>query len=687
MKRLSIALVLLGVVTSLAAAQHPNQSRGFSADGVYDFQHLDSVNMFNGGMTLRIPLGPEYKINGGFTYRFALTYNSNLWHWHTVTNINPYPGFPRSGGDPTWGIAEPDPRSNAAFGWIFSLGRLFNDPDCACFVFESPDGGDHKFQFVDAQGNSTAGDLTYLRLKNNRSNGLMTVNAPDGVTYTFKSFNPTTWVWDQNGNQPWYLIAINDTLGNQVSISYSSSEAYQEIWTISDSAGRVSVASFNVVTPEDPKTRMTLLRKLEQRSFGQTAAQDFGAVYDFVATSGPVVVPRPPRDNTNLDQHRVYELLEIQLPPDANNVRAKYKMTDGTPYYQNDSVAPGVLRRLELPTGGAIEWDYEPVDFSGGSAAVPSLTSSVAVSERRMVSPSWPKMTDAAYAGQTPLLLTQYHHFRGYHECAATSCPSQPTVCKPIVHRQMTGTSTTVRPDGVPVTTIAYFSLYRGGNTRKTDYCDRGNWHTWEYGLPLTHYEDSDAQGRSLSTEIREGAIDWTTFANPDLRAAGRVPTGNSRVIQETWVRYSADSSTVMNDDESTDDPVFDINRREESRKTVEPYNTALNSDPIASHFCGDSSKKDCWAITDSIAASYDGYGHYRQTVTTNNAPGVNARTSFTNYQAPSATLYNTSTYTEQCVADASVTDVVADCAGLSGPSSRPVLTTKFSFDPATALL
>ena len=48
-----------------AAAQlQPNLGRGFAADKVYDFLDLDTVNRFNGNLTLHIPVGQAYAGNG-----------------------------------------------------------------------------------------------------------------------------------------------------------------------------------------------------------------------------------------------------------------------------------------------------------------------------------------------------------------------------------------------------------------------------------------------------------------------------------------------------------------------------------------------------------------------------------------------------------------------------------------------
>src|SRR5436853_2277336 len=79
-RRLALALLLM-LAASAGAQLHPNLGRGFAADKVYDFLDLDSVNRFNGNLTLRIPVGQTYSGSGTLSYQFALVYNSSCWDY------------------------------------------------------------------------------------------------------------------------------------------------------------------------------------------------------------------------------------------------------------------------------------------------------------------------------------------------------------------------------------------------------------------------------------------------------------------------------------------------------------------------------------------------------------------------------------------------------------------------------
>ena len=73
------AVVWSLVVTSLHGQQTPNAAPGFRAEGVYDFNGLDDVALFNGALSVTLPLGLEYPAGGGYSYQFSLRYHSTLW--------------------------------------------------------------------------------------------------------------------------------------------------------------------------------------------------------------------------------------------------------------------------------------------------------------------------------------------------------------------------------------------------------------------------------------------------------------------------------------------------------------------------------------------------------------------------------------------------------------------------------
>ena len=94
-----LLLALLLLAAPVAAQENPDVARGFSADKLYQFGELDSVNLFNGNLTLALPLGPGYSAGGGLSYSLTLAYNSNVWdfeeHWDPVSGADKTKAIPR----------------------------------------------------------------------------------------------------------------------------------------------------------------------------------------------------------------------------------------------------------------------------------------------------------------------------------------------------------------------------------------------------------------------------------------------------------------------------------------------------------------------------------------------------------------------------------------------------------------
>ncbi|HEV7767360.1 MAG TPA: hypothetical protein VGQ76_20330 [Thermoanaerobaculia bacterium] len=131
--RHAVILAAFFMAASALGQQHSNHAKGFSPSGSYEFHGLDTVNTFNGNLNVRIPMGQEYSVAPGLSYQFGLSWNSNSW-------LSRQEG---STYENCCTIAYPSPRSNAGFGWVFSLGRVYKKS--GSWTYESPDGADHSF--------------------------------------------------------------------------------------------------------------------------------------------------------------------------------------------------------------------------------------------------------------------------------------------------------------------------------------------------------------------------------------------------------------------------------------------------------------------------------------------------------------------------------------------------------------
>jgi RHS repeat-associated protein len=212
MKRLShlagLTALLLAATGPLAAQQHINNWRGFRQDGAFALGELDSINLFNGNLTVRLPIGPEFRLDETTAYQLRLTYNSNLWAFKEICQSEgglgyeltapPYPLWeatcvhespdghcqsyewteggdtmfdppipnvfgddfeprnPNASGTVCRTIAEPYPLSNAGLGWQLQLANLLPPREensdwllranqSERWMFVDPDGGEHLF--------------------------------------------------------------------------------------------------------------------------------------------------------------------------------------------------------------------------------------------------------------------------------------------------------------------------------------------------------------------------------------------------------------------------------------------------------------------------------------------------------------------------------------------------------------
>jgi hypothetical protein len=314
---LLLAVIWLGSVPA-AAQQHPNAARGFSAAGSFNAGDVDSVNLFNGNLVIRLPLGQSFPVNGSLSYGLTLVYNNSVWdHQQEAGETN----------------AIPNRTANAGLGWMVSLGRL-NPPtsteiDSTRTTYLSPDGAVHTFYPTLHEGETAVPDIlytrdgTYLRYRQASNE----IDFPDGTIHHF----------DAVGNPD----AIRDRFANQITIAYSTN-----LWTISD-GHRTQRVFFRGDPSLDP-----VVSRIELAGFnGSTAtwffqySNDEGSAVQLTGCSGSAAAP---------DIWAAPLLTQVTLPDGSS-----YRMTVSD--YSTQSSMPcqsGMLKGMTLPTLGRVEWDY-----------------------------------------------------------------------------------------------------------------------------------------------------------------------------------------------------------------------------------------------------------------------------------------------------------------------------------------
>lgn len=396
----------------------PTLERGFSPQQVYQFNGLDSVNLFNGNLNVTIPIGPEYQVGGALSYQLRLVYNSKIWdfeydfactinvvyqdvYWNNLDFIREFV-YPDE-GVACFTIAIPNRKSNAGTGWSLGFGELYppsgespnglHGPSAANdfkgWLYVSPDGAEHRF-FVSLHGEAAdpAGntfytrDGSFLRLRRIDDNHVE-VHMPDGIVHSFERhvhFEGT----EPGPETHWRLVRMQDPFGNSVEIAHSVDDLQ---WVITDSstpaAERRHEVTFKDVEFDDPE-------------FGGSPRTE--RIVESVVLAGPGGSPgeykflygwqqEPPRDDPedpfgaggeqttalrrgcpnswdgagDISHEDFTSMLQL----------TRFRQPDGTSFvftYTPDESAStalcsrfgGRLQRMTLPTGGGVQYEYGP---------------------------------------------------------------------------------------------------------------------------------------------------------------------------------------------------------------------------------------------------------------------------------------------------------------------------------------
>ncbi len=488
------SLLLLLWTTSIRAQEieYPSRASGVSSDSVYQLGDIDSVNLFNGNLTLNIPIGPTYSADGGLRWGLSLVYNSNAWFFEPQHCQSEIPNsIPPAFDNFHFGKPVPNARANAGIGWSLSLGRLLEPNPTpgrptalrpGGWTYVSPDGGLHTFSDElhpgfptdpDASDAIYTTDGSYLRMRiiaagvpgcenvpaNLVGNGCRIIDTPDGGHRTFV---------DLNGNLPdsaddWRLTQIRDSFGNTLDLTYNSHS-----WTLSDSY-RTVVVSF------DTNTDAFAYRRIESVTVPvfPGSAPTSTKTYDFTYTT------------QQINRHRYHEIAdrcdfasaefpELPTPAVEVDLLDRLVLPDGSFYemaYDIDEnpdgdqgSKSGALRKLRVPTGLWNHWDYGPYAFFNPRPPGLEFGTFDVNQNIGVVAKQWSESDDPA---SSSLGRWTYEQLIGGKEPegpeAAGGCYQTTTVTDPLGHQTIhyfnTSNRTNRARQGLPYTT-----------------CNPGNW-------------------------------------------------------------------------------------------------------------------------------------------------------------------------------------------------------------------
>ncbi|HJQ35969.1 MAG TPA: hypothetical protein VKB93_02410 [Thermoanaerobaculia bacterium] len=592
-RRLSFVAACILAALAVFPATNPVHERGFRSDAVYQFNGLDSVSLFNGNLTLAIPMGASYPVGPGLSYSFVLRYSGNVWkwlEWERFTN--------QEHGDhqPTGHTYDPE-NENAGLGWRLEFGEL-SPPSCATtelscvqWKYKTSDGAEHYFfntlhdppcstASVCDPYNPTAAytrDGSYLRLRQ-AAPSVRIVEFPNGERHRFEP-----------NNSGWHLTFIYNAFStfnsdgtpatNYVRFELEPQSAtIGEVpytwndWKITDShnrkhfvrfspAPRIHVTSVELAAFNDTRATYTLEYEVPQ---GQTLPN----------TALQMPCPNPPSGSTK----NVTLLSRIVLPNNEEDFRLTYYQPAGVNCLNDPLGADhsGLLASLRLPTYGSLNWTYAQYVYSGISEPAIGV-----------------KARSVKDANQTEVERTEYGVELG--KTTVTTCGAITNgVCKAdsrAVHYYMADFAST------------------------------------EFGLPFTKavrstgpVRNPDPMGRFLSSE--------TFDCDPANNACDATPK------RAAYVRYEMDYQPAGTC--HIDFPCArDRNRRVVSERTLFVDDTAVSADGPA--------------FADTDYDDFDGLGHYRRVIQSGFTKDDPKRVAFTNYNA---TLrdFSTTTWTGSSV-------------------------------------
>lgn len=576
--RRPISLLLGLLLAAAATAQQPkNQKKGFNANDVYQMNDIDTINAFNGNLILTIPIGNDYPVGGGLSYRLSLVSNGNVWeaeemcrkpeggpceticpHLSACTELDLV--------QPT--IMHPHRRANAGMGWQLTLGRLYspNDPmmrEDGRWTYESPDGADHPFPTEGEDTLSTTTDGSYLRMVVVND----TATPPDLMKQRriieFPNGEQRIFGPDDTDRRYWSLREIRNRFsGNFVTITYETVNPMAEHpgmkWVISDSHERTHEVEFEAML-HDSEYRL-FVSQVRLANFAGRAAAEYNFTYaDKTVNRGPAHTDDQATLGNTAQTTTVKVLAAVTLPDQRQflfdyNPGSVLNYTGGLPTY------------MVLPTGGKITWEWLTYKKPAQSAASGEqyLAESTGVNRRRVFGPP-----DPVTGARPEIGVWKYD--------PGISCEPQLQFAENQCSLYTYFVNTFTDPAGTR--TENYFSVAQtvGGLTTVP-------WSDLEYGQPIAKHLPDDSRTRWLST---------------------RTYSSSGTLLRSTYLRMAHTGG---------------MNFRPESSRVVYE-DDILSGKPV---------------YMDSDSSDWDGFGHYRQIRTSGTVPGTLSRVSRTEYVAPS---------------------------------------------------
>ncbi len=630
----------------------PRLARGYGVDRLFhNIEDLDSINLFNGNLTVSLPIGPPQEVSQSLAYGLSLQYNSNVWDRQSKHYQDTQ-------------VFRPTTSTNVGAGWSLHLGRLCEPYDAYWFLnlsdeekdkvfcrdsnwaYVSPDGRRHLFtgsgpntamtfdysrEEMDSLSFLYAVDGSYARLKriNTRKREL---ELADGTIHVFEKNNcPGSPCWNDSWDA-WRLTAMKDRYGKQVTVTYTNVSGGME-WTLTDCR-----TSTNPCPGNETRTTIVKLDALSGLHYDYRVSSveltGFkGARRTYQLEYSSLTVPRAWDGEWNPGgSFTVPVLARVKLPDHPTNPSSKYTFGYHTSGGYGGKKALRI-KELETPTKGKISWDYSDLYMPIGGPCYDQRdsldqTGMMGVASREIL-----------YEGGTEAKSATYLY--GLYDgtaIASNYCDWDPTNPEDAPTPKAEAVTAVVEPiewmSGNPTrhrVTLNYFSVFpvtiQGNLPLPGD-----GWTGAEFGLPLTRnqiHDDNPAGELYLSTQLYDvGTV--TPVSHPKALVAGYSP------LRSHYVKYGLAPKRWC-----------------DSAEACAPDNPRRLAGLDVFHDDGDQ-----WRLVEN--KNNDGLGHFRRMETSADWDS-RLKTEWTNWHPDAGTLFATFT---------SITDVTPPAIWVLGTSA-----------------
>ncbi len=347
----AVALLSLPVLAQEGPDDDPDTATGY-VNNMFHHSSVDSINLYNGSLTIPIPIGPSYPVGPKLKFQAMLTYSSKVWEYGHPSRSAP-PDFGN-----LWSPLVADPA--IGLGWTFSLGAI---KKCGlnqlsnCYV--GPDGSEHQFFGMKTK------DASQLLLKGDDTNGWEMWDG-DGNHYEFRDrvtgyddpYDNYTHTLGR-GRNGWYLSDLTDPFNNAIHVTYHPNLGSVPCWGTSmvctSSTGSPSWIPATIAGPSwSVNVALDGSGRIQAFSLPVIGATPVTWLLGYGLVSLAQTTPNPASVSATT-------LTSITLPTTTHSASYNFSYKPGGTGYTGGY--GGLIQTMTLPTQGVISYIWSTYSF------------------------------------------------------------------------------------------------------------------------------------------------------------------------------------------------------------------------------------------------------------------------------------------------------------------------------------